>query len=246
MHELAHIIQGTEPDLVSIADTPFRSSKKEEQAADRLASDIILPMERLKYYVAGQIVDHAVIKRIANRANASELMVACRIVDRTNELGILNAAVISFKRRELNWFWSKTLTVEGSDNFLQLLAAVENSSSGFLRETLKSQEILTAFRLGSPDFPALFVQLLPKQIGSQQTLQEEIGELRAFLFKGEKGIEQSFAGCIGNHKPLTLNMSVNEAISSFLQKYKLRWGAVFQKRLQSDKGKRFLAIRLKP
>ncbi len=68
-HELAHLLLGTDPEIVSQTILPFQSVKQEERAADALASELLIPLVHLKSLVSEVPVDAKTIKSLAKKAD---------------------------------------------------------------------------------------------------------------------------------------------------------------------------------
>jgi Zn-dependent peptidase ImmA (M78 family) len=62
--ELAHVVLGTEPDLVAWGDVPFGSNRREEREADKLASDFLLPQPRVAELISDATIDRTIVKNV--------------------------------------------------------------------------------------------------------------------------------------------------------------------------------------
>ena len=109
-HELAHLVLGTDSELVS---EPFQCNETEERDADRLAAQFLVPDDRLEHFIGGHLpVDARTLKRIAKDANVSPVMAACRVVSASEQLGLLNAAIVYFENGVEVWKYSENLVFD--------------------------------------------------------------------------------------------------------------------------------------
>lgn len=205
-----------------------------------------LPRSKICEHVTTQLIDYKVIKTLGKKANVSERMVACALAHQASELPLKTGAVVAFRGRQKSWYFSRTISTSASDD--DLLTLFDATGSEAVVRLSTTNGVLTAFRLGGPEFPAMFMQLLPEGIGNAQTLGEEIAELRKSLFRGIESLEPKLSGYVGAFKPKVGELDAEEAVDAFLEHYndKLKAASVMlHARMTGSLGRRFLSIRLK-
>ncbi len=197
-HELSHLLLGTDPEIVSQSILPFQSVKKDERAADKLASELLVPLSHLRRLVHEVPVDAKTIRGVAKKGDVSDMVAAGRIVGEAVTLGLVNAALVVFKDGEVQWCWSSSLTnVEAAARGLFPLA--HKALPGVYRSKPNAKgDVQTATVVGSPQYPVLLLQFLPTTVASAQTHHERARELEGLLFGIDHSFRQSFNGCLSS------------------------------------------------
>ncbi len=241
-HELAHLILGTRPDVLR---EPFRSVTAEENAADQLASELLIPEGKAKSFLGQTLpIDAKRIERLANAANVSPIMAACRIVSMTGELGLQNAALAFFDSNGCyKWRYSSGLKFTDDDAtrlYEQVTAAVAP-----LRVPNHDGNLIVCSAINAQQYTALLFQLLPPEIASQKTVEERTQELRLKLFAGDYSFQQSVAASVGSIRNKFSHLSIDGALAEFDAKYlQTKWTAEQRQRLLSADGREFLRLEL--
>jgi hypothetical protein len=241
-HELSHLLLGSNSEVRSDADF-FGSNEGEEKAADRLAAEMLLPKEEIQRIVTAPPVDAATIRKLANKANVSPVMVACRIAELAQPLGLINAAVVSFKGDKIAWIWSTTLTVH-HEKARTLLGHAREAAGGTFQEANRSGETVVASVIDSPTQACLFIQALPASIGNSKSRAQILSELGRWLFEGNTSFRGQVNGCLSSFKPTARNKDINTALRIFNEKYIGRWTGAAGDRIRDPRGQQFLRLRL--
>jgi hypothetical protein len=241
-HELAHLLLGSKSEVRSDADF-FGSNEGEEKAADRLAAEMLLPKQEIQRIATAPPVDAATIRKLANKANVSPVMVACRIAELAQPLGLINAAVVSFNGDKMAWIWSKTLTVHHGKARM-LLRHARKAAGGTFQEPNRSGEIVVASVIDSPTQTCLFIQVLPVSIGNAKSQAQILLELGKWLFEGDASFRGQVNGCLSNFKAAAKNEDINTALRIFNEKYIGRWTGAAGDRIRDPRGQTFLRLRL--
>lgn len=241
-HELAHLILGTEPDVAS---EPFRSAVREEREADQLASEFLIPDSHLKSYLQDRLpVDAKTIARLANTANVSPLMAACRVVNAAGKLGLKNAAAVFFKGGVEQWRYSNGLQL--GDEIAQLLwrDAVEQSPN-LVRINSDDGNTLVGSIIDAQVYQVLLMQLLPEDEAKQESYDEKLGRLARFVFAGDYSFQQSVAASLGTVKRRCEGQSLSQAFAYFMKNYPgVKYKGDNSKSLQSERGQEYIRLYL--
>lgn len=241
-HELAHLVLGTDPDLVL---EPFQSDRQEEREADRVASIFLIPSDRLRQLVGGQIpVDVRMLKRVAKEANVSPVMAARRVVADCTDLGLVNAAVFYFENNELIWDYSETLNFDRGEAE-ELLSDAKRSYPQLARTDNGDGNVNVSSLLETDYYQLLLVQLLrPAQAESEST--EEIRRrLADNVFGGDGSFRQSVAGSLGVVRQRCKDGTLQDAVAYFEEHYVgSKYEGEQMDRLRSKEGREYIRIHL--
>ncbi len=241
-HELAHLLLGSKSEVQSDADF-FGSNEGEEKAADRVAAEMLLPKKEVQRIATAPPVDAATIRKLANKANVSPVMVACRVAELAQPLGLINAAVVNFNGDKIAWIGSKTLTVP-HEKARTLLRHAREATGGTFQEPSRSGETIVASVIDSPIQTCLFIQVLPVSIGNAKSRDQILVELGKWLFEGSASFRGQVNGCLSNFKATAKNEDINTALRLFNEKYIGRWTGANGDRVRDPRGQKFLRLRL--
>lgn len=234
---------GARIDVITEHTLPFRSDTDEERRVNALAGRLLLPKVHLKSMIDTPLIDPSILKRIARTAGVSPTMAACRIAASAQDLGLKNAAVLGFEGETLRWVWSKSLDVTAQKAARLLTAARQAAPRAF--RSKRPENVLTASLLGSPRFPAVFVQLLPAELATRPTPSERIRDLADALFSDDASFRHVINGCISAFKTRHAGqMNLPQAVDEFIVGYAPRLNEEQNKRLKSMKGLAFLEAKL--
>ncbi|WP_435016260.1 ImmA/IrrE family metallo-endopeptidase [Tundrisphaera sp. TA3] len=242
-HEIAHLILGITPDVNPLG--PLSSRRNSEKAINSLASELLLPGNRLLHMVGRAPVDLYVIQKIAQTANVSEIVAARRIADHYEELGLANAGLIEFIDNEFGSNWSKTLEV--NPRVASHLMAKTQESSDTLHIIERDTDTLFAcVRLAwGTKFSYLLVQVVSKANFIEIPTGEQIRQLEYWLYDGNESFRTSLNGCFGIFKKLAHGMTLEQAVEEFYKKYGPRWKTIGQTKMFEPKGKKYVELRLR-
>ncbi len=242
-HELSHLLLGTDPEIVSQSILPFQSVKKEERAADALASELLIPLVHLKSLVSEVPVDAKTIKDLAKKADVSHMVAAGRIVTEATTLGLINAAMAVFRNNEFQWHWSTTLTNVKAAAIDLLELAREALPAVYRSKPDSKGQVQTASLVGSPEYPVIVMQLLPSQKAASPTHHEKTRKLDEALFGDDHSFRQSFNGCLSSFKREAEQLELDDAVGAFNDHYDT-WEKDRLRRLHSAAGQAYLRHRL--
>ena len=241
-HELAHLVLGTDPDLVL---EPFQSNRQEEREADRVASIFLIPDERLRQVVGGQVhVDAKKLQRVAKEANVSPVMAARRVVADCEELGLVNAAVFYFEKGELIWSYSESLQFAPNEP-AELFREAKSAYPTLARSDNGDGNINVCSLLQTEYYELLLVQLLHPLQADEESLEERRRRLAAFVFRDDNSFRQSVAGSLGVVRQKCKGRSLDEAVAYFEANYLgTKYIDTKMERLRSPEGREYLKIHL--
>ena len=241
-HELAHLVLGTEPD---IATEPFSNDSIEEREADNLAAEFLIPSDQLLKHIGGMVpIDAKSLNRLANAANVSPVMAACRVVKAGDVLGITHSAVLFFRNGKEEWRYSPDLIFdEGEPSEILRLAVISKPSP--VRRDNSDGRILVGSIIDAQIYQILFIQLLPKGDAHQETFDEKLRRCGKELFENDNGFQSSLAGAFGNVKAKCFGQNIEQAIAYFYEKYVgIRYKYSREQKLQTNSGKEFVRLSL--
>jgi hypothetical protein len=243
-HEIAHLLLGVEPELLLSDREPLAEDKAEEGKVNRLTGKLLLPLSKLRELVTAVPVDPATLKRVARRAHVSELMAACRIAKLPGSLELENAAVLGFRQNKLAWKCTTSLNVPDT-LAVKLFQGASTARPAMFRYRQNDGKVLTASLVGSPEFPAVFTQLLDPAVAEAQSKGERTNELADYLFGDDRSFRGSVNGCISSFKnKYGGTMSLTDAVTSFYEHYSSYYRGEKQHRLSSAKGREYVKTRL--
>ncbi|QDV56877.1 ImmA/IrrE family metallo-endopeptidase [Rosistilla oblonga] len=241
-HELAHLVLGTDSELES---KPFQTDIKEEREADRLASQFLVPDDRLEQFVGGHLpVDAKTLQRIAKDAKVSPVMAACRVASASERLGLLNAAVAYFENEKEVWQYSENLQFdegEPSDLMREAIAAKPQLA----RSDNGDGKINVCSLLETQYYQLLLVQLLSPEDAVIESAEETRRRLAERVFGSDESFQQSVAALLGNVKKKCSGKTLNEAVAWFEETYVgTKYTGDRYERLSSDEGREYVRIHL--
>lgn len=221
-HELAHVLLGTEGEPLGLSATLFASDRQEERDADQLAAEMLLPIDHLKPRLGSPPLDHRMLRRIAAGGGVTEDMVACRVANLADELGVGPAAVVRYATDgKFKSFYSPSLRLGNSERPQNLLSDYRNAGQKLWRKPRHDGSVLVVFQVGDPQFPKLFIQLLPPEHAAAPSQSERTAELRKKLFGGNASAEASFGACIGPFcKSIRKGLQVPDPVQAFLDRHR--------------------------
>lgn len=246
-HELGHLIYEV-PTVVGESILTFGKRSKEERQIDKFAAELLLPASKVLSAIQEIPVTAKALQRFTKNAKVSDLAVALRVANLTAEIGLNDASVVFYENDTLKWQWSETLKLTG-DTPAEILAECTKLAPNPARILHKQNEVIVASFIENPSFSTktLFLQLVNEFDGLKQLREERIRELEKYVFADEINYKRSFEGCIGWIKPRIENLSLDEAIAIFNNRYlksSERWGRTQFNRLRSDEGSEYIQLRL--
>lgn len=137
-HELAHFFLGGPTDIWS--QRAAESSDGEEAVVNRLAAEMLLPKEQVLNRVTTIPIPRDQVAILASVAMVSEVMVARRIVDLRNDLGLRDAYVADVSEGKIKWIYPRDSIA--SDRALRAFAAMP--ANGTIETVVQGFQILSS------------------------------------------------------------------------------------------------------
>lgn len=246
-HELGHLLLGVPTVVGETVFDSLRSDSVEERRVNTLAGELLLPESVVRRACPAVPVVATQFKKLAKRANISELAVAIRVVNLAASIGLQNASVAFFKNGEVEWQWSNTLMRMPTELAISLLEAAQNSGTNTVRiEHKTTRDVIVASQIANPAFNSatLFVQLLPLEVGNRLSSVERRKELETFLFEGDPAFGPVVQGCMSQMKRRCTNLALDAATADFDDRYREKWTPSQAKKLKSPKGREYVRLRL--
>lgn len=246
-HELGHLLLDV-PTIVGerIYDS-FRNNSAEERKVNDLAAELLLPESVVRKYFPSVPVVAAELKKLARKANISELAAAIRVTNVAAAIGLINASVFFFKNDVLEWHWSKTLEVESPSEAGDLLKQARASYPAPVRiQQTGTNEVVVASLINNrgSGFATLFVQLLPADSGNAFSREEVRQRLEQFLFENDSQFRTHLQGVFGYFLPRCKGLKLEAGLEQFYREKVSRLEGERRKRLESEKGREYVRLRL--
>ncbi len=222
-HELGHLILGI-PGIVGESYEEMLSSNiAEERQVNQLASELLMPEPIVQQVLPDLPVVCDGLRRLAKKANVSELAAAIRVCNLAEEIGLNNALVVLFDDDDsVRWQWSQTLTMLES-TACELFRRARGSGPEVFRVEREDGKVIVASIIENHYFGSatMFVQLLPNDVGYNLSHHERRKQLEQALFEGEVKLQQRMSGFFGALKDRVKKqgLSKSQAKSDFWQRY---------------------------
>jgi Zn-dependent peptidase ImmA (M78 family) len=241
-HELGHLILGVPTIVGESYEDMLASDSAEERRVNELASALLIPTEVVKAYLPSPPVVAAALKKLAKKANVSELAAAIRVCNLASEIGLVNASVVLFDDDQMRWQWSRTLKMP-NDTAEYLLAEARRVAPNAFRCQRSQGDVIVASTIENPYFGSatLFVQLLPSEVGMNLSHEERRKQLEKILFANDVKLQQQVSGLMGAHKPRVADMTANEAEALFWERNRAKLKSTT---LDSETGHEYVRLRI--
>jgi Zn-dependent peptidase ImmA (M78 family) len=242
-HELAHLLLGIPPLAGESLSDMLGSDSAEEKRVNSLAASLLLPQEIVKSFVSEVPVVAGVLKRLARKAQVSELCTVIRVATLAEELELISARVVHFDESGVKWQWSLASRI--SDEIaLSLLKDARDAQPKAFRVNRKDGTTVVASMIEQSHFRTsiLFVQVLPAHIASPVTSDERRGELERLLFLQDSSLRPKVNGLIGAHNKRIADMLPEEAIALF---WELNVTTLAGTAFDSKEGREYVEIRIR-
>lgn len=248
-HELGHLICGI-PTVVGESISEIQhSTNEEEKIVNYLAAKLLLPQKKIRSFIPEIPITSAIIKKIAKKAKVSELVVARRLSSLASDLGLKDALVIFYKNNNFKQQWSETVWMNPAlaQELLTKCLEVSPNPARIYRE--EQSDVIVASILENPyrDTTTVFLQIVHEEDGLKKLTEESIRDLEDFIFENDREFRMSLQGCFGAFKSRVKELSLEDAIQLFNSTYLMtseRWGESVWKRLSSEKGQKYIGLRL--
>jgi Zn-dependent peptidase ImmA (M78 family) len=242
-HELGHLILGIPAVVGETFEDMVRSDSAEETRVNNLASDLLLPTDRVKSLLPSPPVVARDLKKLATIAQVSELAAAIRVCNLAQEIGLVNATVVLFNGERIRWQWSTSLKIQNRAACRLLYEAKKVAPTAFRREK-SDGNVIVASTIENPLFgtATLFVQQLPAELGMNLSPRERLHELEMRLFGNDARFRQQVNGYFGYFKSHLKARTTSKAAIDFWKHYgeKLR-----NTPLDSPNGRDYVELRLR-
>lgn len=248
-HELGHLVLGI-PTVVgeAIIDVQI-SSNEEEKMVDSFAAQLLLPQKIAESFIPEIPVTAKVIKSISKKAKVSQIFVARRLASLAQNLGLKDALVIFYKNNTFEWQWSNTIGLKSNlaQDILKRCLHASPSPARIHRKEYEDAIVASILENPHSDTTIIFLQIVPEKDGLKKLNEETIRELSEFIFGNNQQFQLSLQGCFGVFKSKVRNLSTAEALKLFNKTYlaaNQRWEQAELGRLKSEKGQKYIRLRL--
>lgn len=244
-HELAHLLLGVPTIVGEMISDSLRSNNKEERRVNELAAELLLPKPIVQRYVPGVPVVADQIRKLASKANVSDLAAAIRVVNLAPSIGLRNAVAALFRNGKQEWLWSKTLKMSPSDAKDLLRLANESYPEPVRMKNGEADEIIVASLLMLPEsFTLLFSQLLPSNAGNALSREEVRRSLEQYLFSDDQEFRMQVQGVFGHFRPRCSERPLETCLAEFFKEKAPRWDGERGRRINSTRGLEYVRLRL--
>jgi hypothetical protein len=218
------------------------SDLDEEKRVNQIASEILLPHSIVKQVIPDLPVVSAALKRLAKKANVSELAAAIRVCNLAAEIGMVNASVVFFDEGAIRWQWSRTLSMP-EETAMQLLEEARGTAPDVYRFEREEGDVIVGSIIENPNFGSatLFVQLLPKSLAMNISHHERKEQLERILFDNNPNLRSRVSGFFGGNKVRLSRLTKSQAIQDFWSRYKDTFRDTI---MDSDEGREYISIRI--
>ena len=241
-HELGHLILGVPTVVGESFEDMLRSDSDDERRVNDLASELLIPADVVKASLSELPVVATALKKLAMKANVSELAAAIRVCNLAHAIGLVNASVVLFDGERIRWQWSRTLSVPRATS-VRLLTEARKVAPTPVRRPTKNGDVIVASTIENPNFGSatLFVQLLPANLGMKLSSDERRRELEGILFANNVKLHQQVSGVMGYHKTRKEHKTLAESEADFWKRYRER---LKNTPLDSKAGREYVKLRL--
>lgn len=243
-HELGHLILGIPSVVGETYEDMLSSNSAEERRVNDLASELLMPAGVVQSVLPEVTVVAGDLKKLAKRANVSDLAAAIRVCNLATEIGLISASVVLFENDRVKWQWSRTLQMP-EQTAHNLHAAAREASPTAFRHHREDGNVIVASIIENPYFGSatLFVQLLPAELGMTLSHHERRKNLEEVLFENDVKLQQRVSGLFGAHKPriAAAQLSLDAAIADFWDRNIARLAGTT---LDSENGREYVALRI--
>ena len=221
-HELAHLILGIPTMFGESFEEMLASDREEERAVNDVASALLMPVDEVKRDAGSLPVVAAALKRLAKRAKVSELAAAVRVCNLVDDLGLVNASVVSFRDDSLKWQWSRTLQMS-NDTAAALLSEARQAEPHAFRADHEQDQMVVASVLENPFFGSstLFVQLLPREDGRALSTDEKRKQFERSYLNANPDFRNRLSGILGAFKTKCDGLTLEDAVALFWEKERI-------------------------
>ena len=250
-HELGHLLLNI-PSVVGEENGEMRNSDSDEETrVNELAGQLLLPMDVARRFARDLPVSLKTIKSLATTARVSEPFVVRRLATLCNEIGLLGAAVVYYESEKYKGQYRQGALPRITAKFAHdLLAACKaDKAKMVVRTPLNQNFVYGATLLSNPQLylQTLLLQKIKLDNYQRESLETIIARLETSLFENKRDFRFKLQGCFGVIKPKVSELTLEEAVALFNEKYSHdieRWDEEFCQRLLCDDGQRYIRLRL--
>lgn len=219
-HELGHLILGIPTVIGESYEDMLGSDSEEERQVDDLASELLLPIGVVRSAIHTPPVIAQDIRKLAKKANVSELATSIRICKLAREIGIINAAAVFFDSDDqFQWKYSETITMSKAEAIDLLGEARSTEPEAYRHEQDDGIVVASIIENHHTGSTTLFVQFLPHEVGSKLSPQEERAKVEAKLFKNNEKLRQKMSGYMGALKTRIKGKTPQAVEADFWKRY---------------------------
>jgi Zn-dependent peptidase ImmA (M78 family) len=241
-HELGHLILGIPSIIGESIEDMLSSNSAEERQVNDFAAEILIPADVVKASLPDLPVIAPALRKLAKKANVSELAAAIRVCNLANEIGMMNASVVLFDGDRVRWQWSKTLKMH-NQTAIGLLAKSRKAVPQAFRHLRPQGDVIVASTIENPYFGSatLFVQLLPSEVAMNLSPHEKRKQLEQIIFANDVKLQQRMSGLMGAHKQRVAGMTKEEAEAQFWERHRV---SLHKTRINSKEGREYVRLRI--
>lgn len=233
-HELGHLLDGSKTQIYS-------KYTENELIAFEIGGNLLLPPKKTEELTLEIPLSPRSLKHLADKAGISQLMAARQFAKIATKLGCESVAIVGFKDGKPNWFPLKSF--DGVNDIALQVQAITNLK----KKIIARFENYIGFVIEGSSNSKILIQKLKHNTEQTTTLTEKIHSFQKNAFKSKTDF-QSFQGKLGAFKNTLKNLhelTSEQIVELFLEKYQGRWEEDFETVLNSDVGIEYLNIRFK-
>lgn len=226
-----------------------RSLSQEEKQVNEIAGQLLLPLNVAKNAIRRLPVSRKVIEKLAEKANVSSVFLVRRLTALSSELGLMGAATLHYENQQYQWSYGSQVNglARSANDLLARCLARQDASFKVVRPD--HGDVLYTVLLSNPQFSSqtVFAQILRQSDDIADSLEDTLTTLEAKLLLGYESLKPSLEGCMGQMRIKVEQLSTEEALALFEQRYlenSTRWPEEFCARLKTPDGRRYLLLRL--
>lgn len=241
-HELGHLVLDIPTVANETVEDMLSSDSAEERRVNQFASELLVPPKEIIKSIKQPPVVAKSLERLAKRANVSPVMVAVRVTNLADQIGLDNAAVVQFKNGNIEWTWSPVLRFKAVAA-VELLTKTQKVAPDVYRRQQKGGKVVVASTIDNKHYGSttLFIQLLSEEQGLSKSSEERRRELEEQLFPENGPVFRQMQGCFGAYKSKAVGLTLRQAEQQFWERYRERFSSTS---LNSSVGRKYVHLRL--
>jgi len=216
-HELAHFVIGMRQTLTLCRDV-YDPKGPEEQKANDLASQLLLPTRPVAAILEGHAIDYLAIKELINKAKVSDIVVALRLAKSKNEFGLDRPTVIWFENGQIKAIHPRGRKVPAQVATV-LFSEASSSADRTTRQTQPDGTVLVASVLPNANYPTLFLYHAKARESQASPRRSGLKAQEAILFANDEALRSILNGIIGGQKKRLLLLDISERTDFVIERF---------------------------